>query len=105
MNILFKSKGILQYILNIEFTMDLAKKLYKNNVKNVGSCQYENYKKIINFEVHHINFLGQIYKCKDLLEFEKYLIKYTCKTNMLCKKHFNMFPKNGVFKKNLNLDY
>jgi len=24
---------------------------------------------------------------------------------MLCKKHFNMFPKNGVFKKNLNLDY
>jgi len=38
--------------------MDLAKKLYKNNVKNVGSCQYENYKKIINFEVHHINFLG-----------------------------------------------
>ena len=54
-NILFKTKGAIQYVLSMKLAIDLVEKSYKSNVKNAEICQYENCNIITNFEVHHIN--------------------------------------------------
>ena len=46
--------------------------------------------KSINLKAHYINLLRQLHKRKDLLKFDKHLIKFKRKIIIFCKKHSNM---------------
>ena len=97
-NIKFGTDLLLQYAAPAELETDVVKGSSPQNIKNAKICQYENCIKTLNLEAHHINPIGQLYKRKDLTEFEKNLIRVKRKVVMLCKKHHNLLHKKGLSK-------
>ena len=101
-NIKLGTKVSLQYAAPAELEIDVVKGSCLKNVKNAEICQYENCLETLNLEAHHINPIGQLYKRKDLTEFEKYLIRVKRKVVMFCKKHHNILHKKRVISKTQN---